>query len=182
MIFEKAPLEGAFVIDLEKREDERGFFARYYCENEYREHGLSSRFVQINNSLAATQGTLRGMHYQLAPKAETKVVRCLKGALWDCIIDLRPDSPTFCRHFGVELTADNRRMLYVPKGFAHGFITLTDDAEVLYLVDEFYAPEQERGIRWNDPNFGIEWPLEPTVLSDKDRSHPDFDSGHHLPA
>jgi dTDP-4-dehydrorhamnose 3,5-epimerase len=180
MLFTETPLKGAYVIDLEKREDERGFFARYYCEQEYAKHGLSTSFVQINNSLAVEKGTLRGMHYQLSPAAETKVVRCLTGALWDCIIDLREDSSTFRQHFAVELTSENRSMLYVPKGFAHGFITLTDNTEALYLVDEFYAPEFERGIRYDDPSFGIEWPLQPTVISEKDGQHPDFNPQHHL--
>jgi len=180
MKFTETPLKGAFVIELEKREDERGFFARYFCEREYAEHGLSTHFVQINNSLAVHKGTLRGMHYQLAPKAETKVVRCLSGALWDCIIDLRPDSETFGQHHAVELSAHNRTMFYVPKGFAHGFITLQDNTEALYLVDEFYAPQQERGIRFDDPRFGIEWPLAPSVLSDKDKGHPGFDPEVHL--
>jgi dTDP-4-dehydrorhamnose 3,5-epimerase len=180
MIFTETKLKGAYVIELERREDERGFFARFYCEREYDAHGLSTHFVQINNSLAVHKGTLRGMHYQLPPKAETKVVRCLRGALWDCIIDLRPDSPTFGQHHAAELTADNRTMFYVPKGFAHGFVTLQDDTEALYLVDEFYAPERERGIRFDDPRFRIEWPLSPSVISDKDRAHPDFNPDHHL--
>ena len=121
------------------------------------------------------------MHYQLAPKAETKMVRCIRGALYDVILDLRPDSPTFGQSFGAELSAENRRMMYVPKGFAHGFITLTDDAEAFYFVDEFYAPEHERGVRWNDPKFNIQWPAEPVVLSDKDRDWRDFDPSWHLP-
>jgi dTDP-4-dehydrorhamnose 3,5-epimerase len=180
MIFTETPLRGAYVIDLEKRGDERGFFARAYCEREFAGHQLATRFVQMNNSLSAQKGTLRGMHYQLAPKAETKLVRCVRGALYDVIIDLRKESPTFGKSYGAELTAENRRMMYVPKGFAHGLVTLTDDAEALYLVDEFYAPEQERGIRWNDPRFGIEWPIQPVVVSDKDRAHRDFDPGWHL--
>ena len=175
MKFTETPLAGAYVIELEKRGDERGFFARYYCEREYAEHGLSTPFVQINNSLAVEKGTLRGMHFQLPPMAETKVVRCIRGALWDCIVDLRPNSPTFCRHFAVELSAENRTMFYVPKGFAHGFISLTDNSEALYLVDQFYAPEMERGVRYNDPMFNIDWPLEPKVISEKDSQHPDFD-------
>lgn len=180
MIFKEAPLRGAYVIELEKREDERGFFARMYCEREFGAQGLVTHFVQMNNSLAVTKGTLRGMHYQLAPKAETKVVRCVRGALLDVIIDLREGSPTFGQHCSAELTADNRRMFYVPKGFAHGFITLEPNTEAMYLVDEFYGPEQERGIRWNDPKFGIQWPFEPTVISDKDRGHRDFDPSYHL--
>jgi dTDP-4-dehydrorhamnose 3,5-epimerase len=136
--------------------------------------------VQVNNSLSAQKGTLRGMHYQLAPKAETKLVRCIRGALYDVILDLRPDSPTFGKSFGAELSAENRRMMYVPKGFGHGFVTLTDDTEAFYFVDEFYGPEQERGVRWNDPRFAISWPIEPVVISDKDRGHRDFDPAWHL--
>ena len=180
MKFQETPLLGAHLIDLEKREDDRGFFARMFCEREFAEHGLSTHFVQVNNSLATTRGTLRGMHYQLAPAAETKVVRCVRGALLDVIIDLRSESSTFGSHFSIELTAENRRMLYVPKGFAHGFITLMPDTEAMYFVDEFYSPECERGIRWDDPRFEIQWPMEPVVLSDKDRTHPDFDPQHHL--
>jgi len=178
--FTKTPLEGAYLIDLKKIGDERGFFARAFCEKEFGEHGLATHFVQMNNSLAGAKGTLRGLHYQLAPSAETKVVRCIRGSLWDVIIDIRQDSPTFCQHFGAELTAENRRMMYVPKGFAHAFITLEDDTEAFYFVDEVYAPELERGIRWNDPKFGIEWPLEPAVISDKDQGHRDFDPAYHL--
>ena len=180
MKFIPTPLADAHVIELDKIGDDRGFFARAFCEEEFAAAGLVSRFVQVNNSLSADKGTLRGMHYQLAPKAETKLVRCIRGSLWDVIIDLRPDSATFCQHYGVELSADNRRMLYVPKGFAHGFITLHDDTEAFYFVDEFYAPDMERGVRWNDPNFGIDWPAEPVVLSDKDRDQRDFDPAWHL--
>jgi len=180
MIFTETPLKGAFLIDLEKRGDERGFFARAFCAKEFAAHGLATHFVQVNNSLSATKGTLRGMHYQLAPKAETKLVRCIRGALFDVILDLRRGSPTFGRSFGAELTADNRRMMYVPKGFAHGFITLSDATEAFYLVDEFYAPEFERGVRWNDPKFNIQWPIQPVVISDKDRAHRDFDPAWHL--
>lgn len=180
MKFQETPLQGAYVIELEKRGDDRGFFARAFCRNEFGDHGLSTTFVQVNNSLSAHKGTLRGMHYQLAPKAETKVVRCIKGALYDVILDLREGSPTFGQSFGAELTADNRRMMYVPKGFAHGFITLADDTEAFYFVDEFYAPEQERGVRWDDPAFGIRWPMQPVVLSDKDKNQRDFDAAWHL--
>jgi dTDP-4-dehydrorhamnose 3,5-epimerase len=182
MIFTETPLTGAYLIDLEKRGDERGFFARAFCEREFASHGLVTHFVQINNSLSARQGTLRGMHYQLAPKAETKVVRCIRGALYDIILDLRDGSPTFGQNFGAELTAENRRMMYVPKGFAHGFFTLADDTEAFYLVDESYAPESERGIRWDDPRFAIRWPAQPNVISDKDRNFPDFDPAWHLTA
>lgn len=180
MIFTETPLPGAFVIDLEKRGDERGFFARAFCEKEFGQRQLATRFVQVNNSLSAQKGTLRGMHYQLAPKAETKLVRCIRGALYDVILDLRPGSATFGRSFGAELSAENRRMMYVPKGFAHGFLTLADDTEAFYFVDEFYGPEQERGVRWNDPKFAIQWPIAPVVLSDKDRGHRDFDAAWHI--
>lgn len=180
MKFTPTPLAGAFTVDLEKRGDDRGFFARLFCQREFAEHGLPTDFVQVNNSLSADKGTLRGMHYQLAPQAETKVVRCIKGSLWDCIIDLRDGSETLGQWFGAELSAENRRMMVVPKGFAHGFITLTDDCEAFYLVDEFYAPEHERGVRWNDPTFGIEWPLEPVILSDKDANQRDFDHAYHV--
>jgi dTDP-4-dehydrorhamnose 3,5-epimerase len=182
MIFTETPIPGAFLIDLEKRGDERGFFARAFCEREFAAHHLVSHFVQANNSLSAQKGTLRGMHYQLPPKAETKLVRCIKGALYDLILDLRPGSPTFGQSFGAELSAENRRMMYVPKGFGHGLITLTDDTEALYLVDEFYSPECERGVRWNDPKFKLAWPLAPVVISEKDAGHRDFDPAWHLPA
>jgi len=180
MKFTETPLKGAYVIELEKRGDDRGFFARFFCEREYQAHGLNHHIVQINNSLSKVKGTLRGMHYQLAPKAEDKVIRCLRGALFDAIIDLRPGSPTFLKHFTIELTAENRTMLYVPKGFAHGFLTLTEDTESFYLVTEFYSPEKERGVRYNDPKFGIRWPMEPAVISDKDRNQPDFNPAIHL--
>jgi len=180
MKFHETPLAGAYVIDLEKRGDDRGFFARTFCQREFAEYDLPTEYVQVNNSLSADQGTLRGMHYQLAPDAETKLVRCVRGALWDCIIDLRPASATFGHWYGEELSAENRRMLLVPKGFAHGFITLTDDTEAFYFVDAFYAPEQERGVRWDDPKFGIEWPMQPVVLSEKDANQRDFDPAYHL--
>lgn len=180
MKFTPTSLEGAYLIELEKRGDDRGFFARAFCRNEFRQHDLPDAFVQVNNSLSAERGTLRGLHYQLAPKAETKLVRCIRGSLWDVILDLRAESPTFGKWFGAELSAENRRMMLVPKGFAHGFVTLTDDTEAFYFVDEFYAPDLERGVRWNDSRFAIEWPVTPSVISDKDLAHPDFDPTHHL--
>lgn len=180
MKFVATPLAGAFLIDLEKQGDDRGFFARAFCEAEFAKEGLVSRFVQVNNSLSAFRGTLRGMHYQLPPKAETKLVRCIRGSLWDVILDLREDSPHFGQYFGAELSAENRRMMYVPKGFAHGFITLENDTEAFYFVDECYAPANERGLRWNDPHFAIKWPMEPAIISDKDRTHRDFDAAWHL--
>lgn len=182
MHFSKTPLAGAYLIDLDKKGDDRGFFARFYCTNEFKNIGLDNNFVQVNNSLSAYKGTLRGMHYQLPPKAESKLVRCIKGSLYDVILDLRQDSPTFGHSYGCELTAENRRMMYVPKGFGHGFITLADDTEALYLVSEFYAPELERGIRWNDPHFNIQWPIAPAIVSEKDEQHPFFNLQHHLTA
>ena len=178
MIYVETPLPGVYLIDLERRGDGRGFFARVFCEAEFAQRGLVTRFVQVNNSLSAERGTLRGMHYQLSPHAETKLVRCVRGVLYDVILDFREGSPTFGRWFGAELSAENRRMMYVPKGFAHGFITLTDDVETFYFTDEFYAPELERGVRWDDPRFGIEWPMAPVIISDKDREWPDFGDAH----
>ena len=180
MIFTPTPLPGAYLIDLEKKGDDRGFFARAFCEIEFSQQGLVGQFRQVNNSLSAEKGTLRGMHYQLPPKAETKIVRCIRGALYDLILDLRKDSVTFGQSFGAELTAENRRMMYVPKGFAHGFLTLADDTETFYFADELYSPEHERGIRYNDPKFKLRWPVVPTVISDKDKNHRDFDRVWHL--
>jgi len=176
----ETPVTGAYIIDLEKLGDERGFFARVFCEREFTAHGLTPRFVQCNDSLSALRGTLRGMHYQLAPKAETKLVRCIRGELYDVVLDLRSDSPTFGKSFGATLSAENRSMMYLPKGCAHGFLTLADATEALYFADEFYAPEQERGVRWNDLRFGIAWPFEPVVISEKDRSWRLFDPAYHL--
>jgi dTDP-4-dehydrorhamnose 3,5-epimerase len=180
MFFNPTPLGGVFLIELDKKADERGFFARTYCTQEFGQHGLTTHICQANCSLSRQKGTLRGMHYQLAPKAETKIVRCLQGALYDVVLDLRPDSPTFGESFGCELSAENRRMMYVPKGFAHGFITLMDNTEALYFVDEFYSPENERGVRYDDPKFQIKWPAQATVISEKDRAYPDFDPNWHL--
>jgi dTDP-4-dehydrorhamnose 3,5-epimerase len=179
MELRETPLSGAFLIDLARKGDSRGFFARLFCERAFASLGLESAFVQINDSLSARMGTLRGLHYQLPPFQEVKVVRCIRGALWDCIVDLRPGSPTFKRWFGVTLSADNRTMLYVPRGFAHGFVTLSDDAEVIYLVSAPYAPDHERGLRWDDPAIGIDWPQQPAEMSDKDRDWPLFDPSYH---
>jgi dTDP-4-dehydrorhamnose 3,5-epimerase len=174
MIFTPTALSGAYIIDLDKREDSRGFFARGWCAREMRQHGLIERLVQTNISFNKQQGTLRGMHYQVAPKTEAKLIRCVRGALYDVIIDMRPGSSTQYQWVGVELTAENRRMLYVPETFAHGFLTLEDDTEALYLVSEFYAPECERGLRYNDPAFAISWPVKVDVISEKDLSWPDY--------
>lgn len=179
MIFNPTPLEGAYTIELERRGDNRGFFARVFCENEFRGVGLETKFVQVNNSLTEKAGTLRGLHYQLPPAAEVKVVRCVRGALWDVILDLRAGSPTFGQWFGAELSAENRTMMYVPRGFAHGFLTLTENTEAIYLVSSLYSPDAERGVRFNDPGHGIEWPIPPVEISDKDRHWPDLDATFH---
>ena len=182
MIFTLTPLQGVYLIDLEKRGDDRGFFARAFCKHEFEQHGLETNLVQLNNSLSRVRGTLRGMHYQLPPHAETKLVRCIRGAFWDVALDLRSNSPSFGKWFGAELSAENRRMMYLPKGCAHGFITLTEDTEAFYMVDAFYAPQTERGVRWNDPKFAIQWPAKPVIMSDKDQVYPDFNPEYHLPA
>lgn len=179
MIFHPTPLQGAYLIELEKRGDDRGFFARFFCEQEFGQKGLVKHFVQVNNSLSEKRGTLRGLHYQLPPAAEVKVVRAVKGALWDVIVDLRPNSPTFRKWFGAELNDENRLMMYAPRGFAHALITLRDATEAFYLVSAFYAPEAERGVRWNDPAIGIEWPIEPVEISAKDAAWPDLDPTFH---
>ncbi|BAY23466.1 dTDP-4-dehydrorhamnose 3,5-epimerase [Calothrix sp. NIES-2100] len=172
MIFIKTELKDAFIIEVEKKQDNRGFFARSFCAQEFMAHGLKPKVAQCNLSFNYKKGTLRGMHYQLAPAAETKLIRCTKGAIYDVIIDMRPDSPTFLSHIGVELTADNHRALYVPEMFAHGYQALTDDAEVVYQVGEFYTPGYERGLRYDDPFFNIQWPLEVTEISEKDLNWP----------
>jgi len=182
VIFHPAPLPGVYTIDLEKRGDARGFFARYFCRKEFAAQGLETDFVQINDSLSAAAGTLRGMHYQLPPAGEVKLVRCIRGALYDVVVDLRPRSPTFLKSFGATLSAENRTMMYVPVGFAHGFLTLEPDTEAVYLVSDFYAPESERGLRYDDPRLEIVWPAAPEVVSDKDRTWPGFDPDFHLNA
>lgn len=201
MIFVETKLKGAYLIEIQKLEDDRGFFARSYCFREFVAHRLNPRVVQCNISYNAKKGTLRGMHYQEAPFEEAKLVRCTTGTIYDVIVDLRPDSSTFCQWIGVELsspsslltarsfqstaygsplTADSLPltahylMLYIPEGFAHGFITLEDHTEVFYQMSEFYAPDSARGFRWNDPAFGIEWPMEPVVISEKDRNYTEF--------
>jgi dTDP-4-dehydrorhamnose 3,5-epimerase len=174
MIFIETQLKGAFIIKPERLEDERGFFARTWCQREFEAHGLNSRLVQCNISFNKKAGTLRGMHYQAAPYEEAKLVRCTQGAIYDAIIDLRPESPTFKQYTAIVLTAQNRKMLYVPEGFAHGFLTLEDHTEVFYQMSEFYAPEYARGIRWNDPAFNIQWPADVQIISDRDQNLPDF--------
>lgn len=168
MIFTETKLKGAFLIDIDKHEDERGFFARSWCMDEFAEQGLNDRLVQCNISFNKKRGTLRGMHYQAQPYEEAKLVRCTMGALYDVIIDLRSDSPTFKEWFSVELTAQNHGALYVPEGFAHGFQTLVDDTEVFYQMSEFFHPECARGVRWDDPAFRIPWPIARPILSKQD--------------
>ncbi|OON66051.1 dTDP-4-dehydrorhamnose 3,5-epimerase [Hymenobacter sp. CRA2] len=174
MIFTETELAGAFIIDVDRMSDERGFFARSWCEDEFAAHGITAAPVQANVSSNPRKGTLRGMHLQLEPFGETKLVRCTRGAIYDVIVDMREESPTYGQWLGVELTAESFRMLFVPARFAHGFITLKDDTDVCYQVSAKYAPGYERGLRWNDPAIGIKWPIEPTVISEKDRRHPDF--------
>lgn len=172
MLFTETALPGAYLIDLEKREDTRGLFARTFCVNEFEAHGLRSALVQCNLSYNYKAGTLRGMHYQIEPAPEAKLVRCTRGAIYDVIIDMRPESRTYMKHIGVELTADNRRALYVPELFAHGYQALSDGAEVFYQVSEFYTPSTERGLSYSDPAFAIKWPLPISEISEKDASWP----------
>jgi len=172
LIFTPTPLEGAFVVELELLEDDRGFFARSFCEKEFEAQSLAPRFVQCNVSFNRSKGTLRGLHYQAEPFAEEKLVRCTGGAIMDVMVDLRPASATFGRWHGVQLDDENRRALYIPKGFAHGFQTLTDAAEVLYLMSAFYRPGAARGIRWDDPTIGVEWPLPDPIVSERDQGLP----------
>ncbi|MBA3815728.1 MAG: dTDP-4-dehydrorhamnose 3,5-epimerase [Parachlamydiaceae bacterium] len=180
MIFHKTPLENAYLIDIEKKIDERGFFARLFCNEEFAKHGIELHFIQANNSLSREAYTLRGLHYQLEPEAEVKLVRCIQGAFYDVILDMRPFSTTFGKSFGAILSADNRQMMYVPKGFAHGFITLEPNSEVLYMVSSPYCKHLERGVRWNDPYFNIDWPATPLVVSERDAAHPDYNNAYHL--
>ncbi|MBN1464816.1 dTDP-4-dehydrorhamnose 3,5-epimerase [candidate division KSB1 bacterium] len=174
MIFHETRLKSAFIIELEELHDDRGFFARSWCTKEFLQHGLVPNVVQCNISYNKIKNTMRGMHYQIAPRAEAKLVRCTRGAIFDVIIDLRRQSSTFRQWIGIELTEDNRKMLYVPEDFAHGFLTLADDTEVFYQMSEFYSPEHARSIRWDDPHFHVAWPARPSVISDKDRDLPDF--------
>jgi dTDP-4-dehydrorhamnose 3,5-epimerase len=174
MIFTETKLKGAYVIDMEKLQDERGFFARSWCQKEFLAHGLASALVQCSVSFNAKQGTLRGMHYQIKPYEETKLVRCTQGSMYDVIVDMRQDSASFGQHVGVVLSADNRKMLHVPEGFAHGFLTLEDNTEVFYQMSEFYAPESSTGFRWNDPFLKIDWPADVQLISERDRDLPNF--------
>ena len=174
MIFQPTGLAGAYVIAIERLSDARGFFARSFCAREFEDHGLNPSLAQCNISYNRHAGTLRGMHFQASPFEEAKLVRCTRGAIHDVIIDLRPDSPTFMQHVGVQLTPDARNMLYVPEGFAHGFLTLEDHTEVFYQMSEFYVPGAARGFRWDDPAFAIDWPAPVSVISARDAAYPDF--------
>ena len=175
MIFTESPLAGAYLVDLERLADERGFFARSYCAEEFAARGLGPGLRQCSVSYNARTGTLRGLHYQRAPHEEHKLVRCTAGAIFDVIVDIRASSPTYRRWFGTELTFANRRSLFIPPGFAHGFVSLTDDTEVYYMISVAHAPEFSRGVRWNDPAFAIEWPLTPAVISERDAAYPLLD-------
>src|SRR6202034_747230 len=176
MIFKESPLPGAFIVDLELHSDERGFFARSYCPDEFAAQGLTTPLRQCSVSYNARKGTLRGLHYQVAPHEEYKLVRCTAGAIFDVIVDIRQSSPTYRRWYGTELTMANRLALFIPPGFAHGFVSLTDGAEVYYMISPAYAPEFSRGLRWSDPAFRIEWPLVPAVISARDAAYPLLDA------
>jgi dTDP-4-dehydrorhamnose 3,5-epimerase len=169
MKFNETNLTGSFLISLDEFQDERGFFARFFCKTEFSNMNLNFNWAQINNSFSKSSGTLRGLHYQMEPNSEIKLVRCIKGAIWDVIVDLRVTSSTFGKWFGVELNDSNRTMIYIPKGFAHGFITLSPDSEVLYLASDFYEPKSEQVLLWNDPDISIDWPIKPEVLSQRDK-------------
>lgn len=170
----KTPLAGAYLVEPAPIEDSRGFFAYGFRADVFAQHGLIPTIAQVNLSYTRDRGTLRGLHFQAPPHEEAKTVRCVRGRVYDVIVDLRPDSPTRCRWYATELTADNRHALYVPPGFAHGFQTLTDDTEVLYLVSAYYTPSHSRGVRWDDPAFGIQWPLPPVKMHERDRTYADF--------
>lgn len=174
MILTETKIKGAYIIDIKQISDDRGFFGRSYCKKEFEQYGLNINVVQANLSSNKIKGTLRGLHMQLAPHAESKLIRCTRGAIFDVLVDLRPQSETFLQWMGVELTADNFRMFYIPEGCAHGYLTLEDNTDVMYQVTAFYAPESERGFQWNDPAFNIQWPLEPVIISAKDLAQPLF--------
>ena len=173
MIFTETKIPGVLVVELEKRQDPRGYFARAWCGTEFERHGLP-KFVQTNMSMSRQRGTVRGLHYQAAPHGEAKYMRCIRGAIFDVAVDVRPDSPTYKKWFGLELTADNRKAIFIPEGLAHAYQALTDDAEVIYSASCAYTPGAERGIRWNDPAFNIEWPIREAIVSEKDMKWADF--------
>lgn len=175
MIFTETKLKGAFILEIKKNEDDRGFFGRSWCSKELEDHGIHSRICQINTSRTLKKGTIRGMHFQADPYQEQKFVRCTRGRIYDVMVDLRPESPTFLKWVGTELSADNYKIAFVPENFGHGFVSLTDDCEVYYPVTQYYTPGAERGFRWDDPLIKIVWPVDIVHISDKDKSHPDFD-------
>src|SRR5215471_1989581 len=179
MIFTETKLKGAFILDIEKREDSRGFFGRVFCQNEMKAHGLNPKIAQANTAFNLRKGTVRGMHFQFPPAAETKLVRCTRGAILDTIVDLRPESTTYFQHVSVELNEDNHRALFVPERFAHGYQTLDDDTDTSYFVGEFYSPSNEYGIPYNDPRLGLQWPLPITVVSEKDQRFASLDESEH---
>lgn len=175
MIFKETPLKGAFIIELEKMGDDRGFFSRTWCQKEFQTQGLNTKIVQCNLTYSANTGTLRGLHYQNAPHEEAKTVSCIRGKIYDVIVDLRPDSQSYLQWMGFELSSNNRKMIYIPENFAHGYLTLADYTEVFYQVSQFYDPGSEGGIRWNDPSINIKWPeVSNIIVSEKDKTWPDF--------
>tara|TARA_B110000003_G_C16614884_1_gene520928 strand:- start:410 stop:940 length:531 start_codon:yes stop_codon:yes gene_type:complete len=174
MKFNSTDIDGLYYVDIDRLEDERGFFGRAFCSQEFEKINLDSEVCQANISYNHSAGTLRGMHYQKSPYQESKFIRCIKGSIYDVVIDLRKNSPTYCHWFGIELNDKNRTALFVPKDFAHGFVTLADDTEVIYLVSQSYVPNAEKGIRWDDPFFAIDWPISPSLVSSKDAQWPDF--------
>jgi dTDP-4-dehydrorhamnose 3,5-epimerase len=175
MVYKETRLKGAFIIELEKIDDIRGFFSRVWCQKEYETNGLNPNIAQCNLTFSATKGTLRGLHYQIAPYQEAKSVRCIRGKIYDVIVDLRPDSPTYSQWLGFELSAENRKMLYIPENFANGYLTLADNTEVFYQVSQFYSPGSQGGIRWNDPSINIKWPKSANlIITEKDKNWPDF--------
>lgn len=174
MKFIKTPIEKVYLLEIEKIEDERGFFARSWCREEFEDMGLNGNLAQCSISFNKEKGTLRGMHYQAPPYEEAKIIRCTMGAIYDVIIDVRPSSPTFKKWYGVELSASNRNMLYAPEGVAHGYITLEDNSEIFYQISELYHPECAKGVRWDDPAFGVKWPAKPSVIADRDVNYKDL--------
>ena len=179
MQFQRVQIEGVRLVEPEPRADERGLFARVYCAAEFHAEGIENQFVQVNESFSPHAGTLRGLHLQVAPDGEAKLVRCIRGAAFDVLVDLRERSPTFGQWFGAELTAESRRMMFVPRGCAHGYLTLQPDTQLIYFTSSPYRPASERIVRWDDPYFAIRWPRQPSILSEKDRDAPDFDPDHH---
>lgn len=178
MIINQLPLKGAYTINLDKEEDKRGFFARFFCSKEFNDHGLDFSIVQMNTTLSKKRGTIRGLHFQRKPKVEKKIVRCIRGSIWDVIVDIRANSPTYGKWYGIELNDENRTMMYVPKGFAHGFQSLGDNVELIYLHSETYSKDHEAGLLYNDKALAISWPFPVTEISDRDKINPTLDDLH----